>query len=131
MSWKSLIGGNFLRNGLLAAIVFMFVVQLGNGGPFVGGLILAAPFGISLLMVQLASAKKTKRLAAISSAIALGGVFFLLATATGHQAGIYVFFGLLILGPLLGLLFILFGIMEWSARSERRLNPTTPRHGRA
>ena len=84
-----------------------------------GGLILAAPFGISLLMVQLASAKKTKRLAAISSAITLGGAFFLLATAAGPQAGIYVFFGLIILGSLLGLLFVLFGIMEWSIRSEK------------
>ena len=84
MSWKSLFGGNFLRNGLLAAIVFMFAFQLLNGGPFVGGLILAAPFGISLLMVQLASAKKTKRLAAISSAIALGGAFFLLGGIRGR-----------------------------------------------
>ena len=32
MSWKSLFGGNFLRNGLLAAIVFMFVLQLGTVG---------------------------------------------------------------------------------------------------
>ena len=89
MGWKSLFDGNVLRNSLIvaliAAIVLMFVFQLENDGPLIGGLILAAPFGIALVMVQVASTKETKRLAIISSAIALGGVFFILITASGFQ----------------------------------------------
>ena len=50
MGWKSLFDGNVLRNGLIAAIVLMFVFQLGNDGPLIGGLILAVPFGIALVM---------------------------------------------------------------------------------
>ena len=119
MNWASFLEGKLLRNGLIATIVFMFALPIVNGAPPWAGVMLAAPFGMVLLMVQLASSKKTKRLAAIISAIVLGGVSFLLAAAEGAQAGIFVFFGLIVLGSLLGLLFILFGIMELSGRSER------------
>ena len=120
MSWKSLFDGNLLRNCLIAAIVLMFVFQLGNGGPLIGGIILAAPFGIALLMVLLAPAKETKRLAIISSAIALGGVFFILITASGFQAGIYILWGVMAVSSVRGLLFTLFGIMELTSRRRRR-----------
>ena len=126
MNWISLLEGTLLRNCLIAAIVFMFALPPVNGGSLWAGVMLAAPFGIALLMVQLASSKKTKRLAAIISAIALGGVSFLLAAASGAQAGIFVFFGLIVLGSLLGLLFILFGIMELSGRSERSKKEMEP-----
>ena len=52
--------GNLLRNCLIVAIVVLrFVFE----GPVGGWIILAVPFGMSLLMVLLASAKKTKLLA--------------------------------------------------------------------
>lgn len=120
MGWKSLFDGNLLRNGLIAAIVVMFVFQLGNDGPLIGGLILAAPFGITLVMVQGASTKETKRLAIISSAIALGSVFFILITASGFQAGIYILWGVMAVSSVRGLLFTLFGIMELTSRRRRR-----------
>ena len=98
-----------------------------------GWIILAVPFGMSLLMVLLASAKKTKLLAIISAAIALGGIFFILATATGLLSGahggfrgkVYILEGVVAVGFLNGPLFVLFGIWELAIRLNRRVPPPT------
>ena len=53
----------------------------------------------------------------ISSAIALGGVFFILATASGFQAGIYSLYGVIAVSSLIGPLALFFGVKE-SGQSE-------------
>ena len=126
--------GNLLRNGLIVALVAAIVVlRFVFEGPVAGWIILAVPFGMSLLMVLLASAKKTKLLAIMSAAIALGGIFFILATATGLLSGahggfrgqVYILEGVVTVGFLNGPLFVLFGIWELAIRLNRRVPPPT------
>ena len=111
--------GNLLRNRLIVALFAAIVVlRFVSEGPVVGWIISAVPFGMSLLIVLLASAKKTKLLAIISAANALGGIFFILATATGLLSGahggfrgkVYILYGAVAVGLLNGPLFVLFGI---------------------
>jgi hypothetical protein len=125
MKWD----GNLLRNCLIVALIAAIVVlRFVFEGPVVGWIILAVPFGMSLLMVLLASAKKTKLLAIISAAIALGGIFFILATATGLLSGahsgfrgkVYILEGVVAVGLLNGPLFVLFGIVELTSRRRTR-----------
>ena len=61
---------------------------------------------------SLVSAKETKGLAMINSAIALGGVFSILVTARGIQAGIYSLYGVIAVSCLIGPLALFFGVKE-------------------